>query len=103
MIGAAAGLVAGAFFTGCCDLAVAFAEGSHLFSALAIGGLSMEACAIASALTSNRGMGITVTQPASYRQIVYVSRQVGGTMIYASTTGGKHDQYHMVIVLAGHQ
>jgi hypothetical protein len=28
---------------------------------------------------------------------------VGGSMIYCSTTGSHHDQYNMIIVLAGHE
>jgi hypothetical protein len=70
---------------------------------LALGGISMEAGAIASALTSNRGSGITVRQSAAYRPIIYGTRMVGGSMIYCSTTGSHHDQYNLVIVLAGHE
>ncbi len=70
---------------------------------LAIGGLSMEAGAIANALSSNRGTGVTIRQPAAYRQVVRGVRRVGGVMVDVSTTGSQHDQYNVVIVLAGHE
>jgi hypothetical protein len=73
------------------------------FAALALGGIAMEAGAIADALTSNRGQNITTRQPASFRQIVYGTQRVGGVMIYRSTTGSHHDQVNYVIVLAGHE
>ena len=63
----------------------------------------MEAGAIASALTSNRGMNITTRQPAANRQIIYGQQRVGGVMVYKSTTGSKKDQLNYVIVIAGHQ
>ena len=101
-IGIAGGLVAGAFFTGGADLAVAFAEGSHLFATLAISGIAMEAGAIADALTSQRGQNITTRQPAGYRQIIYGEQRVGGNMVRNTTTGSHHDQNNNVIVLCGH-
>jgi hypothetical protein len=70
--------------------------------ALAMGGISMEAGAVAQALTQQRGMNITTRQPAQYRQIVYGTQRVGGVMVFESTTGSKHDQYNIVIVLATH-
>jgi hypothetical protein len=70
--------------------------------ALGAAGIAMEAGAIASALTSNRGMDITTRQAASPRQIIYGMQRVGGEMVYQSTTGSKLDQYNMVIVVAGH-
>jgi hypothetical protein len=70
--------------------------------ALALGGLSMEAGAIAEALTSNRGMGITTRQPAALRQIVYGTQRIPGIIVWKSTTGAQHDQMNYVIVLAGH-
>jgi hypothetical protein len=81
--------------------------GSMLFQSLVIGmattGLSMEAGAIADALTQNRGMNITTRQPAAYRQIIYGQQRVGGVMVYESTTGSHLDQYNMIIVLATHE
>jgi hypothetical protein len=73
-----------------------------LVTPLLAGGVSMEAGAIAQALTQQRGMNITTRQPAQYRQIVYGTQRVGGVIVYQSTTGGKHDQFNMVIVLATH-
>lgn len=70
--------------------------------ALASAGIATEAGAIADALVANRGMGITVRQPASYRQIIYGEQRVGGIIVYQSTTGSHHDQYNFVIVLATH-
>ena len=49
-----------------------------VWAGLVIGGVSMEAGAIAGALTQNRGMGITTRQPASQRQIIYGMQRVGG-------------------------
>lgn len=74
-----------------------------VWASLIIGGISMEASAIAGALTQNRGMGITHRQPASLRQVVYGEQRVGGVIIYRSTTGSKHDQYNYVIVITGHE
>ena len=79
------------------------ARRNFLRASLAIGGISMEAGAIASALTSNRGMTITTRQAAANRQVIYGQQRVGGVMIYESTTGSSHDQYNMVIVIAGHE
>ncbi|WP_433963671.1 hypothetical protein [Tunturiibacter gelidiferens] len=70
--------------------------------AIAMEGISMEAGAIASALTNNRGQNITTRTPASARQIIYGQQRVGGVIIYKSTTGSHHDQLNYVIVLAGH-
>lgn len=74
-----------------------------LMESLVVGGIAMEAGAIADALTQNRGMGITTRQPASFRQIIYGEQRVPGVIVYMSTTGSHYDQYNMVIVLAGHE
>lgn len=74
-----------------------------LLESLIIGGISMEAGAIASALSSNRGMNITTRQPAAYRQVIYGTQRVGGVTVYQSTTGSHHDQYNWIIVIAGHE
>jgi hypothetical protein len=74
----------------------------HAMEALAMGGIAMEAGAIAGALTSNRGMNITTRQAASFRQIIYGTQRVGGVEIFRSTTGSHHDQFNYVIVLATH-
>src|ERR1700744_120965 len=42
-----------------------------VWASLIVGGISMEASAIGSALTQNRGMSITHRQPASLRTVVY--------------------------------
>ena len=73
-----------------------------MWAAMVLGGISDEIGAIANALSSNRGSNITSRQTAAYRQIVYGTQRVGGTIIYRSTTGSHHDQYNMIIVLAGH-
>jgi hypothetical protein len=70
--------------------------------ALAAGGLAMEAGAIASALTSNRGMNITTRQPASPRPIIYGMQRVGGVLVYRSTSLADKSQYNHVMVLAAH-
>lgn len=75
----------------------------HAMEGLALAGLSMEAGAIAGALTSNRGTNITTRQAAANRQIIYGQQRVGGVFVYKSTTGSHHDQFNYVIVLAGHQ
>ncbi|MBB5066137.1 fibronectin type III domain-containing protein [Granulicella mallensis] len=74
-----------------------------IMASLAISGISMEAGAIANALTANRGVNITTRQAASYRQIIYGIQRVGGIQIYRSTTGGHHDQFNYVIVIATHE
>lgn len=74
-----------------------------VWASLVIGGISMEASAIAGALTQNRGMGITTRQAAALRQIIYGEQRVGGVSLYQSTTGSHHDQYNFIIVLAGHE
>jgi hypothetical protein len=98
-LGAAVGMGALAFF----DPAV-LATGAYekIMAGLVVSGISMEAGAIASALTANRGMGVTTRQPAANRQLIYGEQRVGGVQIYQSTTGSEKDQYNFVIVLAGH-
>ncbi len=73
-----------------------------IWVALVLGGISLEAGAIAGALTTNRGTNITTRQAAAFRQIIYGIQRVGGVVVYQSTTGGNYDQYNYVIVLAGH-
>jgi len=73
-----------------------------LWASLAIGGISMEAGAIANSLTSNRGMAITTRSAAANRQIIYGQRRVGGVEIWRSTTGSSKSNFNYVIVLAGH-
>ena len=70
--------------------------------AIGMAGVSMEAGSIAQALTSNRGMNITTRQPASYRQIIRGEQRVGGVEVYRNTTGGHHDQFNYIIVVATH-
>jgi hypothetical protein len=101
MLGGAIGLSALAAFVDPALIASPFYDKAIL--ALAMGGISMEAGAIAQALTQQRGMNITTRQPAQPRQIVYGCQRVGGVMVYESTTGGKNDQYNMCIVIATHQ
>jgi hypothetical protein len=78
-----------------------------VFWSLLSAGVSMEAAAIANALTSNRGMDISTRMAAGLRQIIYGVQRVGGTTIYQSTTGaggsGGHYVYNFVIVLATHE
>ncbi|HEV2463538.1 MAG TPA: hypothetical protein VGT04_07025 [Acidobacteriaceae bacterium] len=74
-----------------------------LMETLIVGGIAMEAGAVADALMQNRGMGITTRQPAAFRQIIYGEQRVGGVVVYESTTGGHFDQYNYVIVLATHE
>ena len=74
-----------------------------VWASLILGGISMEAGAIAGALTQNRGMGITTRQTAALRQIIYGEQRVPGIAIYQSTTGSHRDQYNYIIVLAGHE
>ena len=101
LLGAAAGLeVAASLY----DPALLFSPTFQKIAfSIAMAGATMEAGAIASALTSNRGMQITTRQPAANRQIIYGQQRVGGVMVYNSATGGSHDQLNFVIVLAGHE
>lgn len=76
----------------------------HVMGALALSGVSMEAGAIASALTANRGAGITTRQAAAYRQIILGGdTRCGGISIFESTTGAENDQYNYVVVFSGHE
>jgi hypothetical protein len=105
-----AAMIAGAVAVGVAEFALAstgvgiaalpFLTGAMM--ALAAGGVAMEAGAIASALTTNRGMNITTRQPAAPRQIIYGQQRVGGVYIYESTTGSGPSQFNYVIALAGH-
>ncbi len=103
LIAGAVGLGALAFFTA--GVASPALLGFLLSSsaALGLGGIAMEAGAIADALTSNRGTNVTTRQPAAARQIIYGNQRVGGVIVYSSTTGSHRDQYNFVIVLAGHE
>jgi len=101
ILGVDAALVAGAAFTGGADFAVAFMA-TKLFTTIAVAGAALEAGAIASALTQNRAMGITIRQPAASRNFVYGSARIGGTSIFESTTGSGPAQRNYVIVLADH-
>src|ERR1700728_2772412 len=75
---------------------------AQILGSIAVAGVGMEAGAIASALTANRGMNITTRQTAANRQIIYGQQRVGGVIIYKSTTGSHKDQLNYVIVIAGH-
>lgn len=99
LLAGAAGMMFLSFFTAGLTSIVAY----DLMVAFAAGSVAMEAGAIASALTSNRGVGITTRQPASFRQIIYGEQRVGGIMVYESTTGSHRDQYNMIIVIATHE
>lgn len=104
MLGGAAVLGGALFLMGSAGVGIAaYPFMIHLMDSLVVGGVAMEAGAIASALTSNRGMGITTRQPAAFRQVIYGEQRVGGVNIYRSTTGSKHDQFNFVIVIAGHE
>ncbi|GGA79543.1 hypothetical protein GCM10011507_33470 [Edaphobacter acidisoli] len=100
MLAGAVGMGAAAFFD---PALVGSPYYDKLMASLAIGGISMEAGAIASALLSNRGQNITTRQPAAYRQIIRGTQRVGGVTVYQSTTGSSHDQYNFIIVLSGHE
>src|ERR1039457_2779509 len=90
LLGAAIGMEVGAALY---DPALLFSPMfQHVAEALALGGIAMEAGAIAGALTSNRGMNITTRQLAAYRQVIYGQQRVGGVTIYESTTGSSHSQ-----------
>ena len=99
MLGAAVGMGALAFFN---PALIASPLYDKIMESLVIGGIAMEAGAIADALSSNRGTNITTRQPAAFRQVVYGEQRVGGVLIYESTTGGSHSQYNQVIVIASH-
>lgn len=66
-------------------------------------GVSMVAGSIAQALAQNRGMGLTIRQPAANRNYIYGTQRIGGVSIFESTTGSGPAQRNYVIVLADHQ
>lgn len=76
---------------------------AHVMESLVVGGLALEAGAVASAIIGNAGMPITLRQTAANRQVIYGEMRVGGVIIYESTTGSSHDQRNFIIVLAGHE
>lgn len=76
---------------------VGVALGTMLLSS----GIATEAGALAQALGSKAGLGITTRTPAASRQIIRGVQRVGGTIVYQSTTGGTLRQYNLVIVIAG--
>lgn len=75
---------------------------AKLMTSLALGGIALEAGAVAQAIVGNPGMPITIRQTAANRQIIYGQMRVGGVIIYESTTGSSHDQRNFCIVLASH-
>lgn len=99
MIGVAVGMGAAAFFN---PALVASPLFDKIWASVVLAAAADFAGAIADSLTSNRGTNITSRQVAAYRQIVYGPQRIGGVIIYRSTTGSKHDQYNMIIVLATH-
>jgi len=100
MLAGAVGMGAAAFFD---NALVASPTFDKILMSLVMGGISMEAGAIANALTSNRGMAITTRQAAANQQIVYGQQRVGGVIIKQRTSGSSNDQMNYVIVLAGHE
>jgi hypothetical protein len=100
MLGGALAMGVAAFFN---PVLVASPFFDKLMASLVLGGISMEAGAIAAALTSNRGMNVTTRQPAGYRQIIRGTQRVGGIKVYESTTGSHKNQYNFIIVIAGHE
>lgn len=99
MLAGAVALGAADFFSG--GLLTPFV--AQAMEALIVGGIAMEAGAIADALTQNRGMSITTRQPAAFRQVIYGERRIGGIKVYESTTGSHYDQYNLIIVIATHE
>lgn len=104
LLAGALGMGVAAFF----DPALVVVPGYlHIMEALVMGGISLEASAIASSIGSEKGIGITTRQAAGLRQIVYGTRRVGGTSVYESTTGTGGSSgnyvYNWVIALASHE
>ena len=103
LVGAAAGL---AILTGGLSFAGIMALTStemNVLGGLVIAGVGMEAAALSTALTSNRGMGIGTRQVAGPQQICYGERRLGPTFTFESTSGSSHDQYNYVAVFTGHE
>ncbi|QMV19702.1 hypothetical protein GOB94_14120 [Granulicella sp. 5B5] len=99
MLGGALAMGTAAFFD---PTLIANPVYDELMFSLAVGGIGMEAAAIAGALMTNPGMNITTRSPASPRQFIYGMQRVGGVAIYRSTTGSTHNQYNYVIAIANH-
>lgn len=51
-------------------------------------------------LGTDWAMGITTRTLAVYRQIIYGERQVGGEIIFRSSTGSQKSNYNMVILVS---
>jgi hypothetical protein len=85
--------------------------GIHLLNGIIMGlftgGISMEAGALADALTSQRGQNITTRQAAGLRQILYGQQRIGGCILYESTTGAGGASgnyvYNFIIAVATHE
>ncbi|HKD62361.1 MAG TPA: hypothetical protein VKB47_17995 [Terracidiphilus sp.] len=85
-------------------VALEFIPGGQVFGSMLIAaGIATEAGAIAAALGSNSGVGVTTRQAAALRQIVRGEQRVGGTMVYCSTTGDDRSHYNMIVAFATHQ
>ncbi|MDE2099247.1 MAG: hypothetical protein KGL39_18480 [Patescibacteria group bacterium] len=90
-------------------IALESVPGGQIFGAMLINaGIATEAGAIAAAIGSQQGIGVTTRQAAGLRQIVYGTQRLGGTSIYQSTTGGVGDLsgkyvFNYIIVLATHE
>lgn len=50
-----------------------------------------------------RGLQQTVRSPAASRRLLYGRVRVGGTLVFAESTGPKNDILHLAIALAGHE
>lgn len=78
-----------------------------LMESLVVGGISLEAGALAQAIGSQKGIGITTRAAAGNRQIIYGQQRVGGTAVYESTTGSPGNSgnyvYNYIIAVATHE
>jgi hypothetical protein len=85
--------------------------GIHLLNTVIMGlfagGVSMEAGAVAEALSSNRAMNVTTRIAAGLRQIIYGQQRIGGAILYQSTTGAGGASgnyvYNFIIAVATHE
>ena len=55
------------------------------------------------ASAGNFGTKIARREPIAPRQLIYGKARVGGTIVYAESTGSTNDFLHMVIAITGHE
>lgn len=102
----AGGVAAGAAALGLTALTVGAAFWSAAISTAIFGGVSymLQKRPSAPNLSDHqRGLQQTVRAPAASRRLLYGRVRVGGTLVFAESTGPRNDLLHLAIAVAGHE